>query len=159
NATGVPCPTCAAPTTTFPIPHDPNVPAAQIPGVFTLYGGTITGVSAYTLTGSYAADSSTSISVTFTTTNATTVPAWGGHIATRLDWGVTNSAVAITGSPYHTRLIGFDGAGGNQDRALSADAVVFPASITILKQASPEGPTPFPFTSTIPGVTSFSLID
>src|SRR5207249_8177602 len=51
---------------------------------------------------------------------------------------------------------------GSQDRALSADAVVFPGRITVVKQANPEGPTPFPFTASpaLPGpVTSFSLVD
>ena len=64
---------------------------------------------------------------------ANPVLAWGGHIATRQDWGTGNSAVAISGSPYHTRLIDLDGSGGNQDRSLSADAVIFPGFIHIVK--------------------------
>ena len=71
--------------------------------------------------------------------------AWGGHIATRQDWGAGNSAVAISGSPYHTRLIDLDGSGGNQDRSLSADAVIFPGSITIIKNTT-GGDATFPFT-------------
>ena len=77
-----------------------------------------------------------SITITFSASQPTVVLAWGGHIATRLDWGIGNSAVAISGSPFHTRLIGLDGSGGNQDRALSSDAVTFPASITITKVAN-----------------------
>ena len=72
--------------------------------------------------------------------------AWGGHIATRQDWGQLNAATAISGSPYHTRLISLDGSGGNQDRSLSSEAVIFPASITIIKDATPNGSTSFPFT-------------
>jgi len=37
------------------------------------------------------------------------VLAWGGHIATRGDWGANNAAVSISGSPYHTRLLDLDG--------------------------------------------------
>ena len=65
-----------------------------------------------------------------------------------LDWGAGNSAVAISGSPYHMRLIDLDGSGGNQDRSLSAAAVIFPGSITIIKDAAPNGPQDFGFTAT-----------
>ena len=61
--------------------------------------------------------------------------AWGGHIGSRLDWGFTNgvpnSAGGISGSPYHTRLLELDGSGGNQDRSLSAAAVLPPAGCAI----------------------------
>src|SRR6185436_3541594 len=86
--------------------------------------------------------------------------AWGGHIATRQDWGSGSSAVAISGSPYHTRLIALDGSGGNQDRSLSADAVIFPGSITIIKDAVPNAPQDFSFTaSPAPPLANFSLDD
>ena len=52
---------------------------AQIPGVFTMFGGTIDGVSAYNLTGSYAGDSTRSIMVNFTFgATGTVVLAWRG---------------------------------------------------------------------------------
>src|SRR5205823_2884682 len=113
----------------------------------------------YTLDAPYSGDSSTRITLTFTAVNATEVLAWGGHISTRKDWGLGNSAVAIPGSPYHTRLIDLDGGGGNQDRSLSADAVIFPGSITIVKQASPNDPTSFAFTASPPPLANFPLID
>jgi hypothetical protein len=68
---------------------------------------------------------------------ANSVLAWAGHSSTRADGGPDNSAVAISGSPYHTLLIGLDGSGGNQDLSLSAAAVIFPGSITIIKNATP----------------------
>lgn len=118
---------CGSPST-FSIPNDPNVTGAGVipvgGSVFTIYKGTITGLSSYTLTGSYAGDSSTSISITFTTTVSNPVIAWGGHIGSQIDWGLGNSASAISGSPYHTRLISLDGQGGNQDRALKASAIL-----------------------------------
>jgi hypothetical protein len=48
---------------------------------------------------------------------------------------------------------------GNQDRSLSADAVIFPASITIIKDATPNGSTSFPFTGSPSPLTNFSLVD
>lgn len=151
---------------TSPIPADaamqarPDWGGSQIPGVFTLFGGTITAVSGYSSRGSWAGDSSTRISVTFSASVANPVLAWAGHIATRVDWGQIQSAVGISGSPYHMRLIALDGSGGNQDRSLSADAVIFPASVTVVKQATPEGNTPFAFTAS-GGLSpaSFSLVD
>jgi len=150
--------------TTFAIPADPQVTGAgvtPISGNFRFYGGTITSVSAYSYadgTG-FAGDKSARITITFTPTVANPVLAWGGHISTRTNWGLDGSAVAIPGSPYHTRLIDLDGSGGNQDRSLSADAVIFPGSITIIKDAVPNGPTNFAFTASPSPLSGFSLDD
>ena len=168
---------CPAPTS-FPIPDDPEVVAAgvtPIPGSqFKMYGGTITAVSAYTIDPAvdttppfdphpYTGDSTTQITVTFTASTTTPVLAWGGHIATRQQWGAGNAAVSIPGSPYHTSLVGLNGDGGNQDMALSADAVIFPSSIRITKDAIPEGATSFPYTATVPNgapaIAGFNLVD
>ena len=154
---------CGAPTT-FAIPADPQVtgaPVTQIAGNFTLFGGTITAVSGYTYANGagFVGDKSAKITVTFTASQGNPVLAWGGHIATRQDWGSANSAVAISGSPYHMRLIDLDGAGGNQDRSLSADAVIFPGSITIIKDAVPNNAQDFAFTATGGLATPFSLDD
>lgn len=153
---------CGA-STTFPIPVDPQVSGAsvtQIAGNFTLFGGTITSLSAYSAGAGFpTGDNSRRIAVTFTASVANPVLAWGGHIAHRQDWGATNSAIAIPGSPYHTRLISLDGTGGNQDRSLSADAVIFPGSIKVVKQATPEGSTSFPFTASPAPLSNFNLVD
>jgi hypothetical protein len=137
----------------FNIPADPQVTGAgvtPVAGEFRLFGGSIMGVGAYSYpngTG-FAGDKSARITLTFNASVANPVLAWGGHIATRLDWGSNNSAVSISGSPFHTRLIELDGSGGNQDRSLSADAVIFPASVTIVKDTVPDGPRDFDFTAT-----------
>ncbi len=142
----------------------------QEAGVFTIYGGTITGVSSYTYTGDFSSASTSSIIVTFTydggTVNGgTTVLAWGGHIATRQDWGFGNSAVSISGSPFHMRLTDFtctnpDNCGvGQQDRSLSSGAVIFPGSIIIVKDAAPEGDTTFDFTASPSPLVNFNLVD
>jgi len=140
-------------STTFPIPADPQVTGQGVPqiaGNFTLFNGTITNVSAYSYANGagFVGDKSARITVSFTASTANPVLAWGGHIATRQDWGAANSAVAIPGSPYHMRLIDLDGSGGNQDRSLSADAVIFPGSITIIKEAVPENAQDFAYTTT-----------
>jgi hypothetical protein len=57
------------------------------------------------------------------------------------------------------RFIDLDGKGGNQDRSLSADAVIFPATLTIIKNAEPDDPTDFGYTTTGPELSGFSLDD
>jgi hypothetical protein len=154
---------CGSPTT-YPIPDDPQVTGAgvtPIAGNFTLYGGTITDVSAYSYpdgTG-FTGDMSARITITFDASVANPVLAWGGHISARNDWGMDSSAVAIPGSPYHMRLIDLDGKGGNQDRSLSADAVIYPGSITIIKDADPNGSTVFNFTASPLPLDNFTLVD
>jgi hypothetical protein len=144
------------PTDTFPIPTDPNVTVSQLAGQFQCFGCDITAVSGYTLSGTYADSSATSITITFTATQTSAVLAWGGHISTRADWGLTNSAVNIPGSPYHTADIdftcGLNNSGrcgtGKQDRSLAAEAVVFPGQITVIKDAIPDSPDDFAFSTT-----------
>lgn len=161
---------------TEPIPLDSSVTAGQdgipgnadditqIPGVFTLFGGNITGVSAYTHTTS-SSKVLTSITITFVPTITTPVLAWAGHISTRADWGIDNSAIAINGASYHMRLIELNGTGGNQDRSLQNTAVYFPASVTIVKLVNNidltyYSPISFEFQSSANfGTTSFFLTD
>ncbi len=126
-------------------------PAGQLLKVF---NGSNVSATAYTYTSN--AQGQTGITLSFTATKATAVVAWGGHIATRADWAPALAAVDINGSPYHMRLAG---GSGNQDRSLSADAVVFPSSVTVNKSV-PSGDTQsFAFTTGGPslGATSFSL--
>jgi hypothetical protein len=165
---------------TFAIPTDPTVTAGfdqilgttdditQTPGVFSCFGCTITGVSGYTLTGSTAGDSTKSITITFTADEANVVLAYGSHISTRSDWGLTNSAINISGSPYHNFILDFPGANsGNRDLQLSAEAVVFPAFIIIEKTVlnfflQTSGGESFSFTSSqaiFPNTANFSLVD
>jgi hypothetical protein len=114
-------------------------------------------------------DSTKSIVVTFTANQTNVVIAYGSHISTRSDWGLLNSAINISGSPYHNYVVDFPGANsGNRDLQLSAEAVIFPAFITIEKtvvtQDVPPGTTStfvFGFTSSaalFPS-TSFTLVD
>ncbi len=172
---GLPSGLCSGLPSTLAIPPDTDMQAdaawianagVQDPGVFTMFGGTITSTSVYTTPGSYAGNTKTSITVFFTANSTDIVMAWGGHIAERDDWGLDNSAAAISGSPYHMRILSWrdetnndDLNVGNTDRSLSADAVIFPASITIIKEATPQGSTVFECTASPSPLTNFSLVD
>lgn len=165
---------------TFGIPVDPEVTngfnqapgggddIVQIPGQFSCFGCTITGVSGYTRSGSQAGDSTKSVVVTFTANQANIVIAYGAHISTRTDWGINNSAISISGSPYHNYVVDFPGANsGNRDLQLGADAVVFPAQIKIIKCVTtlpdpPSGPgstSTFAFNFLSVRLGNFVLID
>ncbi|HEV2413962.1 MAG TPA: hypothetical protein VGX27_04085, partial [Candidatus Dormibacteraeota bacterium] len=78
----------------------------------------------------------TAVSLSFSVPAAMTasqaiVITWGGHIASRKDWGVGNSASSISGSPYHESLVSLDGAStGSQDRALATSAIFFTPTIS-----------------------------
>jgi hypothetical protein len=153
---------------TFPIPPPPvstttgtpggqpqpltsfsNLPAAE--KLFTIYNGTITSLQ-YVEPGSWSvADSSQRLRITFQATSARVVLAWGGHITSRRDWGDGNSANAVPGSPYHTRFIGLDGKGGNQDVALAAAAVCLPPNCAISGPTSVCPATPYTYTAQTDG--------
>jgi hypothetical protein len=121
----------------------------------TLYGGTITGISV-----PFDGDPNEKrVTITFTADVANPVLAWGGHVAWQGEWGAGLSAGGIQGSPYHMRLKDLDGAGGNQDRSLSADAVDIPAKLTIVKLVpfSLSVSVSFSFTGTGAGLSAFNL--
>lgn len=102
---------------------------------FSVWNANITNMF-YVSEGSLAAQSSsTRLRIIFANIAEHVVISWGGHIAKGEGvWGNGNSASAVEGSPYHTRLISWDLDGdgnnqtsiGNQDRSLSAAAVLDP---------------------------------
>jgi hypothetical protein len=154
-------------------------------GTFTIWGGSITSLTrpakvgnttctnansagsyCYSTGTGYTSDKSAAITVNFTASVANPVLAWGGHIAQRRPdtptpsfaggWGDGNAAVNISGSPYHMRLIDLDGAGGNQDRSLSSEAVTFPGFIHIVKNTT-GGDATFGYTASPSPLTNFNL--
>jgi uncharacterized repeat protein (TIGR01451 family) len=117
----------------FTIPVDflidfANPGSTQASGCISIWNGTITNITYGTMD---SADQR-SVIVTFTATNPTVLIAWGGHIASQIDWGAGNSASAISGSPYHMRLLTLDDTQlGNQDRSLKASGILpIPALFT-----------------------------
>jgi uncharacterized repeat protein (TIGR01451 family) len=121
----------------FPIPVDllidfANPGSTQAPGCISIWNGSITNIT-YGLLDS---PDQRSVIVTFTATNPTVLIAWGGHIASQIDWGAGNSASAISGSPYHMRLLMLDDTQlGNQDRSLKASGIL-PIPAVFTTQAS-----------------------
>lgn len=97
-----------------------------------IWNGNITAVQYITEGDLGASQSEARIRIDFTAATANPVIAWGGHIASRLDWGEGESAGGINGSPYHMRINELDGTGGNQDRSLSAGAVLPPPAGSML---------------------------
>ena len=110
-----------------------NPGSTQTPGCIQIWNGTITGVSY----GVADAAGKRSLVVTFSASSPTVLLAWGGHVASQIDWGLGNSASAISGSPYHMRLLTLDDSQlGNQDRSIKA-AAILPIPPGFTTQASP----------------------
>ena len=90
----------------------------QRPGVFALFGGTITNVSAYQDVGMYTGRSSAAITVTFTADSANLVLAWGGHLASSQAWAPLQGASFVSGT-LQTRLYSLNGKNRSQTQSLS----------------------------------------
>ena len=157
----IPSPTvCALPITDLGYTSVPNGDVSQpctsfanLPADekrFVMVGGTITSFTYTQEEPLNAAQSETRIVVGFTPTSSVAMIAWGGHIGSRNDWGfigtVPQSAGGVSGSPYHMRFHelcdtdpqGTGCQGGNQDRSLSAAAVVVePPALSVTK--TPDG--------------------
>ena len=82
--------TCTGAPSTWGIPHDPNIPFLEPGGRnFTMWNGVITNVSVpMIISGTYAGDSTTAVTVTFDVNpgETTVVLAFGAHVGSRLDW-------------------------------------------------------------------------
>ena len=149
------------------IPADPDLGSVvQVAGNFTAWGaqftasGTVIGdpaagnlcsgspcsiganPSAYSLSGAYTDTAERRISIVFTAKNETAVIAWGGHVASQADWGASNAASSINGSPYHMRIVGFECSSstncgsGQRDRSMNANALAAPNSTTTSSSSS-----------------------
>jgi hypothetical protein len=167
--------------TALDIPQDPNVPDSfepSAPGVrqFVMRGGTITAVSTPTIvSGTYAGDSETAITVTFTVgpstgsmcstkqgTTTCTVAIWfGAHVAAQANWGLGQGAGSISGSPYHVSLDKVDNeAIGERDNQMQANAVTPNGTIVIVKDTVPNDAQDFNFNLTNGDINqNFSLDD
>ena len=98
-----------------------NPGSSQVQGCIQIWNGQITNIAYNPLD----ASGQRTVTVTFTTANSTVLLAWGGHIASQIDWGAGNSAGAINGASYHMRLLTLDTTQiGNQDRSMKASAVL-----------------------------------
>jgi hypothetical protein len=122
------------------VPIDTNTTfpsgASQTPGNFSAWGGTFQG-AAYVNPSPIGVNTSgtveRAIDVTFTAAGGTVVLAWGGHIASALDWGPGRVYTSLhSGAPFHMRLKQVQESGqppetvGNQELSMHA-ATLAPA--------------------------------
>jgi len=120
----------AAPAMPQPVTSMGLLPDAE--RLMTLFGGTLIDVTYVSQADMSLASltSETLVKIRFTASSPTAVLAWGGHLASRWEWGFNadgtpRSAGGISGSSYHMRLVTWNlGSLGNQDRSLSTDAVI-----------------------------------
>jgi hypothetical protein len=81
------------------------------------------------------------IDVTFTAAGDTVVLAWGGHIASTLDWGAGRTFIsAASGSSFHARLLQIEEIGG---------PVTSTGNRELSLQATALAPVPSPFTTQV----------
>jgi Prealbumin-like fold domain len=121
-------------TVAIPVDGDTTIPSGtQDSGNFSAWGGALS-------KGAYAAptpiDVNTKgtierqIDVTFTAEGDTVLLAWGGHIASSLDWGAGETFVGSrSGAPFHMRLLqiqengGSPASTGNQDLSIQGGVI------------------------------------
>jgi hypothetical protein len=100
------------------------------PRRLTMWGGTITSISAPAHSGSVNGNSTADILVRFRSVGAPVLFAWGGHLAQSSYWdsaggGARDGASLVSGAPWHMRTLKLDGAGNkNQDRSIQPSAIV-----------------------------------
>jgi hypothetical protein len=160
------CPSLPAPSSrAFPTdPYVANGLAVTAAEVYsgasrrlTLWGGTITAISGPTHSGSFNANSSATFTVSFTTTGAAAMLAWGGHLAQSAFWdkaagGAADGAGQVSGAPWHMRTLGLDGGGANnQDRSIQPSAIV--GELPPFGLAPTPAPTPRPTAPPAPAPT------
>jgi hypothetical protein len=132
------------PPSTVPVPINTNThfpSGGQLPGMFSAWGGQLTRAAYVSPTPIYVKTTGTVerlIDVTFTSDGDTVVLAWGGHLASNLDWGAGNTFLGNhTGSPFHMRLHSINGAStGNQELSMHGD-VLAPAPAPFSTQVQP----------------------
>ena len=111
-----------------------QLPASQ--KRITIYNGTPVSASYLSEGDPSRTYSTTKLKIEFKVTGYSSkniVLAWGGHIASRLDWGAANAPYDNNSSPYRTRVTTFDGKDCfNLDRSLRNSAVSFVPSCEIL---------------------------
>ena len=174
------------PASTIAIPTDPTVispftsasgatSAHEIPGVFTMYGGTLTSVDPITHDCTTLGNCGTSGDDYAHITIHFTVPAsapgdtsprkvqllFGGHLAASLGargWGTGLGSANINGGPYHIKWDLADGASiGNRDNQIQGAAIIPPFTLIINKTAL-NGNDTFSYSASGSGLpASFSL--
>ncbi|MHB9093001.1 MAG: hypothetical protein ACYC7H_16450, partial [Chloroflexota bacterium] len=142
----------AAPELTLAIPKDANARGFDgAASVFSMRGGSLTSATTPAIvSGTYAGDSETVITVGFTAASSgsmcttkgsvTTCDAalwFGAHVAETASWtGIdgTTGATTIPGSPYHVALDAVDGTAiGSRDNQMQSNAIILPTTLKLVK--------------------------
>ena len=128
---------CGNSPSTVAVPLDTSTTfpsgAFQVPGSFSAWGGTLQN-AAYVDPAPIGVDTTGTvereIDVTFTAAGGTVVLAWGGHVASALDWGSGRVYTSVhSGAPFHVRLKQVQESGqspetiGNQELSMHAAAL------------------------------------
>jgi hypothetical protein len=122
------------------------------PRRLTIWGGTITSISAPKHAGSVNGNSTADMVVRFRSTGDAVLLAWGGHLAQSRYWDVAgggsrDGASLVSGAPWHMRTLQLDGSGNkNQDRSIQPSAIVGelpPQALAPTPRPTP-APTPEP---------------
>ncbi len=142
---------CGNAPSTLQVPKDTNTTfppngASQLPGKFSAWGAALAGAAYLNpapITPGSGGTVEREIDVAFTAEGPTVVLAWGGHIASVLDWGAGRTFISAgSGSSFHMRLLriqegppnGPVSSTGNQELSLQATALA---------------PVPSPFTTAV----------
>ena len=142
---------CGNTPSTLAVPVDTNTTfpggAGQKPGVFSAWGAVLSSaayVSPSSIGPSTSGTVERAIDVTFIANGDTVVLAWGGHIASTLDWGAGRTFISAgSGSSFHMRLLRLESGGtvystGNRELSLQATALApVPSPITTQVDRSP----------------------
>jgi hypothetical protein len=142
---------CGNGPSTLAVPEDTHTVfphGSQAPGDFSAWGATLRGaayVNPTTITVGTAGTVARQVDVTFTAGGDTVVLAWGGHIASVLDWGAGRTyASAGSGASFHMRLLQIQAEGqapestGNQELSIHVNALApAPAPFTTQVDRSP----------------------
>ncbi len=177
---------CSGSPVTLSIPSNGSLGIPQAAGNISLWGGTFivagatvansgdlcvgatcviaSNPTAYSMTGTLATTSTISMRVLFTASATSAVLAWGGHIASQVDWGIGQAAGAVNGASYHMYFTELECSNlncnvGREERSMLTSAVTVPGSITIEKNASVKGSAIFGFTASPAPLASFDLVD
>ena len=133
---------CGSDPSVWPVPLDVNTTfprGGQVEGEFSAWGGVLTGAAYVSPTPIVVGTAGTverQVDVTFRAEGGAVVLAWGGHIASSLDWGTGNTFVGNHGgSPFHMRVLPSDTIQtGHQDLSVQGDVIA---------------PLPSPFETTV----------
>ncbi len=139
----------------------------QIYGNAAISSASFSSISHDVANGADTGDSYTLYTLTWTSSSSNVLIEMAGHLsmgvnpsATGIGWGSGNGAGSVSGGPYHFKLDQLDGDSlGSQDNQIQADDVAIPGSITIVKQAYPEGSSVFNYTGSPSPLVNFSLTD